>query len=366
MKRDYYEILGVDKNATQEEIKKAYRKLAIKYHPDKNPNDKKSEENFKECAEAYEVLSDEKKRKQYDTFGHNFKNNGFGEGGNMNMDDIFSKFGDIFGDMFGEGGFNFGNFNGGNGRSRGSLRGENIRIKIKLTLEEISRGVDKKIKIKRQKLAEGVTFKKCDVCKGSGYTISVQRSIFGNMQTQVRCSKCSGLGNIIDKKPSNADKYGYITHEDIVDIKIPAGVEDGMELRIAGKGNDSPLGLGENGDLHVLIGEEKHKLLERRGQEIHYPLNINISEAILGAEKEIYTLYGPVRIKIAQGTQTGDILRIPGKGILSVNRYGKGDMFVHINVCIPKNINKEQKDFFEKNIKSENFEPKEKAKFFFN
>ncbi|WP_136667059.1 molecular chaperone DnaJ [Flavobacterium sp. H122] len=354
-KKDYYEILGVSKGASEGEIKKAYRKKAIEFHPDKNPGDKAAEEKFKEAAEAYEILSDADKRAKYDQFGHAAFDGagGFGGGHHMNMDDIFSQFGDIFGSAFGGG---FGGFGGGGGAPR-RAKGSNLRIKVKLTLEEIAHGVEKKIKVKRKVQAQGVTYKTCPTCNGSGQVVKVTNTILGRMQTASPCPSCGGLGQAIDKKPANADAHGMITEEDTVSIKIPAGVVDGMQLKVSGKGNDAP-GNGIAGDLIVAIEEIEHPTLKREGENLHFDLYISYPEAVLGASKEIDTVSGKVRIKIEEGIQSGKILRLKGKGIPSLNSYGSGDMLVHINVWTPKSLSKEQKKFFEDNLEDNNFAPK--------
>lgn len=363
MKEDFYEILGISKGASAAEIKKAYRKKAIEYHPDKNPGDEKAEEMFKKAAEAYEVLSDPDKKARYDQFGHQaFEGGGFG-GGGMNMEDIFSQFGDIFGGAFGGGGFSgFGGFGGG----RRTIKGSNLRIRVQLTLEEIANGVEKKIKVKRKKVAQGTTYKVCGTCNGQGQVTRIQNTILGRMQTAATCSSCGGSGQIIDKKPTNADSQGMLLTEETVSIKIPAGVVDGMQLKVSGKGNDAP-GNGIAGDLLVAIEEKAHPTLQREGDNLHHDLYISFSEAALGTSKEIDTVTGKVRIKIDSGTQSGKILRLRNKGIPSINGYGTGDLLVHINVWTPKTLNKEQKEFFEKMTNDENFQPnpeKEEKSFF--
>ncbi|MCW8982114.1 MAG: molecular chaperone DnaJ [Altibacter sp.] len=354
MKQDYYEILGISKGATTAEIKKAYRKKAIEFHPDKNPGDEKAEDMFKKAAEAYEVLSDPNKRSRYDQFGHQaFEGGGFG-GGGMNMEDIFSQFGDIFGGAFGGGGFGgFSGFGGG----RRTVKGSNLRIRVQLTLEEIANGVEKKIKVKRKKVAQGTTYTTCGTCNGQGQVTRIQNTILGRMQTSATCSACGGSGQVIEKKPANADAQGMLVSEETVSIKIPAGVVDGMQLKVSGKGNDAP-GNGIAGDLLVAIEEKPHPTLQREGDNLHYDLYISFSEAALGASKEIDTVTGKVRIKIESGTQGGKILRLRSKGIPSVNGYGAGDLLVHINVWTPKSLTKEQREFFEKMEKDEHFQPK--------
>ncbi|AXT19365.1 molecular chaperone DnaJ [Flavobacteriaceae bacterium AU392] len=354
MKEDFYEVLGINKGATPAEIKKAYRKMALKYHPDKNPDDKAAEEKFKKAAEAYEVLSDENKKARYDQFGHQaFEGGGGFGGGGMNMDDIFSQFGDIFGGGFGGG---FSGFGGGGSRQR-MVKGSNLRIRVTLTLEEIANGVEKKIKVKRKKQAADTTYKTCSTCNGSGQVTRITNTILGRMQTASPCNTCGGAGQMIDKKPANADAHGLIQAEETVSIKIPAGVVDGMQLKVSGKGNEAP-GNGISGDLLVAIQEEDHPTLQREGDNLHYDLYISVPDAILGASKEIDAVTGKVRIKVEAGVQSGKILRLRGKGIPSVNGYGRGDLLVHINVWTPKTLNKEQKQFFEKMQNEEHFNPK--------
>lgn len=352
-KQDYYEILGVSKGASESEIKKAYRKMALKYHPDKNPDNKEAEEKFKQAAEAYEVLSNADKKARYDQFGHAAFDGagGFG-GGGMNMDDIFSQFGDIFGGAFGGG---FGGFGGGQGRR--IVKGSNLRIRVKLSLDEIANGVEKKIKVKRKVQAEGTTYKTCGTCNGSGQVTRITNTILGRMQTSAPCNVCGGAGQVIDKKPSGADAQGLMVSEETVSVKIPAGVVDGMQLKVTGKGNDAP-GNGISGDLLVAIQEEDHETLKREGDNLHYDLYVSLPDAVLGTSKEIDTVTGKVRIKIEPGVQSGKILRLRGKGIPSINGYGKGDLLVHVNVWTPKTLNKKQKEFFESMRDDEHFEPK--------
>lgn len=358
MKDDFYDILGISKGASAAEIKKAYRKKAIECHPDKNPGDTEAEEEFKKAAEAYEVLSDPNKKSRYDQYGRQaFEGGGNygGGGGGMNMDDIFSQFGDIFGGGGGGGFSGFGGFGGGGGRR--SIKGSNLRIRVKLSLEEIANGVDKKIKVKRKKVAQGTSYDTCGACNGQGQVTKIQSTILGRMQTAVTCSTCGGSGQTIDKKPANADAQGMLFVEETVSIKIPAGVVEGMQLKVSGKGNDAP-GNGIAGDLLVAIEELPHDTLQREGDNLHYDLYISFSEAALGASKEIDTVTGKVRIKIETGVQSGKILRLRNKGIPSINSYSTGDLLVHVNVWTPRTLTKEQKDFFDRMMDDENFEPK--------
>ena len=365
-KKDYYDVLGVSKGATAQEIKKGYRKMAVKYHPDKNPGDTAAEESFKEAAEAYEVLSDDNKKAKYDRFGHaafdgaGGGGGGFGGGfggGGMDMDDIFSQFGDIFGG--GGGGF------GGGSRQR-RVKGSNLRIRVSLTLEEIANGVEKKIKVKRKVQSSGTTYKTCTTCNGSGQVMRVTNTILGRMQTAATCTTCGGAGQQIDKKAAGTDSHGLASAEETVSVKIPAGVVEGMQLKVSGKGNDAP-GNGVAGDLLVLIEEEDHAELKREGDNLHYDLYIGMPDAVLGISKEINTVTGKVRIKLEAGIQPGKILRLRGKGIPNVNGYSKGDLLVHVNVWTPQDLNKEQKNFFENMREDEHFapNPKENDKSFF-
>ena len=356
MKKDFYEILGVSKSADAAAIKKAYRKKALEFHPDKNPGDKSAEDKFKEAAEAYEILSDPNKKAKYDQYGHQAfdGSGGFGGGGHhggMNMDDIFSQFGDIFGSAFGGGG----GFSGGGGGQR-RTKGSNLRIKVKLTLEEIANGVEKKVKVKRKVQAPGVSYKTCSTCNGQGQVMRVTNTILGRMQSASTCPACGGSGQILDKKPSEADSQGMILEDETVSIKIPAGVVDGMQLKVSNKGNDAP-GNSVPGDLIVAIEELEHEFLKREGENLHYDLYISFAEAVLGISKDIDAINGKVRIKLEEGIQSGKILRLKGKGIPSINGYGSGDLLVHVNVWTPKTLNKEQKQFFEKNLNDENFVP---------
>ncbi|PIF00288.1 MAG: molecular chaperone DnaJ [Maribacter sp.] len=356
MKEDYYDILGIGKNATAAEIKKAYRKKALEYHPDKNPGDAHAEELFKKSAEAYEVLSNPDKKARYDQYGHAaFEGAGGFGGGGMNMDDIFSQFGDIFGGAFGGGFSGFSGFGGGGGQRR--VKGSNLRIRVKLSLEEVANGVEKKVKVKRKMQVSGVTYKTCNTCGGHGQVTKITNTILGRMQTAAPCSTCGGSGQIIDKRPSDADAQGLKVNEETVSIKIPAGVEDGMQLKVPGKGNEAP-GNGIPGDLLVAIETQDHETLKREGDNLHYDLYISFPEAVLGTSKEIDAVGGKVRIKLESGIQSGKILRLRGKGISNLNGYGSGDLLVHINVWTPKELNKEQRKFFERMDGNENFIPK--------
>jgi molecular chaperone DnaJ len=355
-KQDFYETLDISKSASQAEIKKGYRKMAIKYHPDKNPDDSAAEENFKKAAEAYEVLTDDNKKARYDQYGHagldggpqGGGRGGFG-GGGMDMDDIFSQFGDIFG---GGGG---GGFGGGQRQAR--VKGSNMRIRVKLTLEEIANGVEKNVKVRRKVQADGVSYKTCTTCNGSGQQMRVTNTILGRMQTATTCGTCSGAGEIISSKPSGADAQGLIIKDETVSITIPAGVTEGVQLKVGGKGNDAPGKNSISGDLLVLIEEIQHDTLKREGTNIHYDLYINFSEAVLGTNKEVDTVSGKVKIKIDAGAQSGKILRLKGKGLPSIERYGTGDFLIHINVWTPQEVNKEQRQFFDKMSDSESFRP---------
>lgn len=350
-KRDYYEILGLAKNASEAEIKKAYRKLALQYHPDKNPDDKAAEEKFKEAAEAYEILSNAEKRQRYDQYGHaGMGQGGFG-GGGMNMDDIFSNFGDIFGGAFGG---SFGGSRGGGG-SR-TVRGTNLRVKMKLTLEEIAEGVKKKIKVNKLVNAEGVTYKNCQSCNGTGRVTRVTQTFLGAMQTQSTCNTCQGAGKMIDKKPADADNHGLKRQEEVIEIDIPAGVEDGMQLSVTGRGNAGPFN-GVAGDLIVVIEEIPHEHLRRDSENLHYEAFVNFVDAILGESIEIPTISGKAKIKVEPGTQSGKMLRLKGKGLPVLQGYGHGDLMVHINVWTPTKVSKEEREILEKLRNSENFKP---------
>lgn len=363
-KRDYYEILGVSKQASKEEIKKAYRKQALKYHPDKNPGDKKSEELFKEAAEAYEVLSNDEKRARYDRFGHagmSGAGNGFG-GHGMTMDDIFSSFGDIFGDAFG----GFGGFGSARSRGRRVNKGSNLRVKVKLNLQEIANGADKKIKVTKYDTcthcggtgaADSSGISDCRTCHGSGHVTRVTNTMLGQMQTSSVCPSCGGDGKTITKKCPHCYGEGIVEKEDIIKITIPAGVGKGMQMTVSGKGN-APRRGGVNGDLLVVIDEEEHPDLIREGNDLIYNLFISIPDAVLGTNVEIPTVDNLVKIKIEPGTQPGKILRLRGKGLPEVNGYGRGDLLVNVNVWIPKSMSKEEQRIFEKFRESSSFTPK--------
>lgn len=353
-KRDYYEILGVQRNATPEELKKAYRQMAIKYHPDKNPGNKEAEEKFKEAAEAYEVLSDSQKRANYDRFGHQGAAGGYGgQGHHMNMDDIFSQFGDIFGDSSPFESF----FGGSGGRSRrGGVRGNNVRVKVKLTIHEIAAGVEKKIKFHRQVQAEGLSFKTCATCAGSGQVRRVTQTFLGQMATTQICPSCQGSGKTIDKRPPGVAADGLTAREEIVSINIPAGVANGMQLSMSGKGNAGPNG-GPAGDLIILIEETEDAVLKREGINIVYDLYLNFADAALGTTIEVPTVDGKVKMKIEAGTHAGKILRLRGKGVPDLNSHHRGDQLVHINLWTPQKLSAEEKAILEKMRDSDNFKP---------
>ncbi|MGB0978421.1 MAG: molecular chaperone DnaJ [Croceimicrobium sp.] len=361
-KRDYYEVLGLAKDASEAEIKKAYRKLAIKYHPDKNPGDSQAEANFKEAAEAYEVLSDKQKRQRYDRFGHAGMSGAAGGGaggfgGGMSMDDIFEQFGDVFGGAFGGGG-GFGGFGGGRGGGgRRVFKGSNLRVRVKLSLEEIANGASKKLRIKRLVPADGVSFETCNTCGGRGQVNRVTNTILGQMQTASTCPACNGLGKKVTKKPAGADEHGMVRKEDVVEVKIPAGVAEGMQLKVAGKGNAGPLD-GVNGDLLVQIEEQAHEELQRDGQNLHYELYISLPDAVLGTKVDVPTVSGKARIKLDPGTQSGKILRLRNKGLPSVDSYGTGDLLVHINVWTPKSVDSKYRKMFEEMQNDDSFLPK--------
>ncbi len=366
-KRDYYEVLGVDKGADGNQIKKAYRKVAMKYHPDRNPDDKAAEEKFKEAAEAYEVLNDPDKRSRYDRFGHAGLSNNGGGGfrGGMTMDDIFAQFGDIFGD----GGSPFESFFGGRGggraRSKGQ-RGSNLRIKVALTLEEIAEGVTKKIKVKKRitcttckgsgaKDSNSVTT--CSTCRGSGYVRQVRSTFLGQMQTTTACPTCQGAGETITAKCSTCRGDGNVMGDETIEIEIPAGVEEGMQLSMRGRGNAGAKG-GPAGDLLINIEEKKHEHLQREGMNVIYELFLNFADAALGTSVEVPVINGKVKVKVPAGTQSGKIFRLKGKGLPAVQSYGKGDQLIHVNIWTPKKLNDEERKLLEKLRSMPNFTPK--------
>lgn len=351
-KRDYYDILGVSKNATEAEIKKAYRQMALKYHPDKNPGDKASEEKFKEAADAYAVLSDAQKKAHYDRYG-DAPQGGYGGGQHMNMDDIFSQFGDIFGNAFG-GGFR-GGFGGG-GHQQRRVKGSNLRIKVKLNIEEIANGVTKKIKVFKLVNADDVSYDTCSTCGGTGQVRRVTNTILGQMATSSTCPKCHGAGKTVKNKPKDTDENGQRRAEEVVEVKIPAGVVEGMTLNVAGKGNAGPFG-GVPGDMLVQIEEEEHPTLKRDGINLYYDLYVNFADAALGTTVEIPLVSGKAQVKIEAGTQGGKILRLKGKGIPEVNGYGQGDLLVNINVWTPQKLSSEEKEILSKLRNSSNFKP---------
>ncbi len=362
-KRDYYEILGVAKNATDAELKKAYRQMALKYHPDKNPDDKKAEDKFKEAAEAYEVLSDPQKRQKYDQFGHAGLGNaaGFGGGGGMNMDDIFSHFGDIFGDMFG-GGFSS---RGGGQRGRRVNKGSNLRVKVKLTLEEIAKGVEKKIKVNKYVGCDdchgsgakgGSSYTRCSTCHGTGQVTRVTSTFLGQMQTASVCPQCGGEGQIITDKCNTCFGNGVVKGEEVISLNIPAGVAEGMQLSVSGKGNAAARG-GIAGDLIVVIEEQEHPELLRDEENLLYVHYISFPEAAMGTSIEVPALEGKARVKIEPGTQSGKVLRLKGKGLPSLNSYSRGDLLVSINVWTPQNLTKDERALLDKLEASQNFKP---------
>jgi molecular chaperone DnaJ len=365
-KRDYYEILEVGRTATAEEIKKAYRKKAIQYHPDKNPGDKEAEERFKEAAEAYDVLSNPDKRSRYDQFGHaGVGGAAGGHAGGFSMEDIFSQFGDIFENM-GYGSFSsaFGSSRGGRAR-RAVSRGSDIRIRVKLDLKEIAQGVEKKIKINKQVACtackstgakDGTAFTTCATCKGAGMVTHVVRTVIGHMQTTSPCTACGGEGKTIQTPCTVCHGAGILPKQEEISFKIPAGVSTGMQLSIAGKGNAARNG-GINGDLLVIIEEEEHPELQRDGNDLVYSLFISVSEAALGMTAEIPTVDGKAKIKIEPGTQPGRVLRLRNKGLPELNGYGAGDLLVHINVWIPKKLDREEQKILEKLATAKNFQP---------
>jgi molecular chaperone DnaJ len=382
MKRDYYEILGVEKNATTEELKKAYRKKAMEFHPDRNPGNKEAEEKFKEAAEAYDVLSSPDKRTRYDQFGHAGVSSAAGGGGgfdmNFDLETIFERFGDLFGGHFGGGfsGFSSG-FGGGRKHQRQQVRkGSNLRVTVKLTLEEIASNTEKKLKIQKQVMCPQCngqgTHNKADIvtcpnCNGSGHVVHQQRSIFGIMQQAVVCDQCNGEGTIIKNPCANCRGTGIVKGEEVVTIQIPAGVQDGMQLSMREKGNAAPRG-GVNGDLIVAIEEIPHETFEREGSNLYLNYYISFPQAALGGSVDIPTLDGKASIKLAAGTQGGQVLRLQGKGLPELNSHRKGDLIVNVNVWTPKTLSREEREAIESFLKSENFAPKpaKNEKSFFN
>ncbi len=381
MKRDYYEILGVQKGASADEIKKAYRKTAMQYHPDRNPGDKAAEEKFKEAAEAYEILNDSDKKAQYDRFGHNAfaggRSSGGFSGGGMNMDDIFSQFGDIFG---GGGDDGFGSFfgggrRGGGGNSRGT-RGSNLRVKMKLNFEEIAKGVTKTIKVKKNIKCDTCTgtgakdknsMQTCGTCGGSGQVRRVQNTFLGQMQTVTTCPTCSGEGSTITAKCTACKGQGTVYGEETVTVDIPAGVQEGMQLSVTGRGNAGERG-GTAGDLIVLIEEEAHPQLNRDGLNVGYDLHISFPDAVFGTQVEVPTIDGRAKIKVPPGTQSGKIFRLKGKGFPNINGYEKGDQLIQVNIWTPQHLSHEEKEMLEKMNDSKNFipNPEKSEKSFFD
>ena len=363
-KRDYYDVLGVSKGATPEELKKAYRKLALKHHPDKNPDDKEAEEKFKEAAEAYEVLSNPEKRSRYDQFGHRGMSGSGGFGGqHMSMDDIFSHFGDIFGGAFG-GGFSSG-FGGQRTGRRRVNRGSNLRVKVKLDLKEVALGVEKKIKLNKyvpcdscsgSGAEKGSSKSTCPTCRGMGQVTQVTNTFLGQMQTSSTCPQCGGDGEVITNKCNACHGNGITKGEEVVTFKVPPGVADGMQLSISGKGNAAARG-GIPGDLMVLIEEKEHPELIRDGNNLLYDLYVSFTDAALGSTAEIPTVDSKAKIKITPGTQGGKVLRLKGKGLPDVNGYGKGDLLVNVNIWTPKHLSKEEKSMLENLKESPNFKP---------
>lgn len=364
-KRDYYDILGVSRSADTKEIKASYRKLAIKFHPDKNPGDHEAEDKFKEAAEAYDILSDPQKRQRYDQFGHAGSSASGGYGGGMNMEDIFSQFGDIFNG----GGHPFESFfSGGTGGQRSGrrvARGSNLRIKVKLTLEEIAKGVEKKVKVNKQVVChtcsgtgakDKSSYQTCSTCGGSGSVRRVTNTILGQMQTTSTCPTCNGEGVQITAKCTTCSGSGLERGEETISINIPAGVSEGMQLSMSGKGNAAPHG-GVPGDLIILIEEIQHETLKRDALNVIYDLYINFVDAALGTSVEVPTIDGKAKIKIEPGTQGGKILRLKGKGIPEVNSYHKGDELVYVNIWTPKAVSSEEKELLNKLKESQNFKP---------
>lgn len=365
-KRDYYEVLEVAKNATQAEIKAAYRKKALQFHPDKNPGDHTAEDKFKEAAAAYEILGDEQKRARYDQYGHAGVEGGAGGfgGRGMTVEDIFEHFGDIFGGSFG--GFGgFGGFSGGRSRGRRVNKGANLRVKVKLNLKDIANGVEKKLKVNKYVACKpcngtgaqgGSSYSDCSTCRGSGQVTRVSNTFLGQMQTTTTCPSCGGDGKTITSKCTGCYGEGIVKENEVITVNIPAGVGEGMQMTVAGQGN-APRRGGVNGDLLVVIEEEKHPELIRDGNDLIYNLYLAFPEAALGTTVEIPIVEGKAKIKIEPGIQPGKILRLRGKGLPDVNGYGKGDLLLNINVWIPKSLSKEEKSLMEKLKGSKNFEP---------
>src|SRR5687768_13848939 len=364
-KRDFYEILGVSKNASADEIKKAYRKVAMQFHPDRNPGDKSSEEKFKEAAEAYEILSDQDKRAQYDRFGHSAFASGRGNygGHGMNMDDIFSQFGDIFGDDM------FGNFFGGGrggGRKTRGVRGNNLRIKLKVNFEEIAKGANKTVKVKKYVTCNTCSgsgakdknsMQTCGTCGGNGQVRKVQNTFLGQMQTVITCPSCNGEGTTITNKCTSCKGEGRTFGEETVTLDIPSGVQEGMQLSMSGKGNIGERG-GPAGDLIILIEEEQHAQLHREGLNVAFDLYISFPDAVFGTQAEVPTIDGRAKIKIPPGTQSGKIFRLKGKGFPSINSHEKGDELIQVNVWTPQHISSEERQVLEKMQDSQSFQPK--------
>ena len=374
-KRDYYEILGVEKSANADEIKKAYRKAAIKFHPDKNPGDKEAEEKFKEAAEAYDVLSNPDKRARYDQFGHAGMNGaggaggfGGGFGGGFSMEDIFRNFGDIFGGHFGGGFGGFGGFGGDAGQRVN--RGSDLRIKVTLSLKEIVNGTTKKLKINKLTACDKCggsgakdsnSYSTCPTCGGSGRVTEVVNTFFGRTQTVTTCKQCGGEGKIITTPCEKCSGNGTIKAEEVVEVKIPAGVGEGMQLSVNGKGNAARHG-GVNGDLLVLIEEQNDPDFTRDGNDLIYNLNITIPTAVLGGEVEVPTVDSKVKIKIEAGTHAGKILRLRGKGIPDLNGYGRGDQLIVIDITIPSKITNDERKLFEQLAEKPSFKKAESVK----
>ena len=365
-KRDYYEVLGVSKTVTTVELKKAYRKVAMKYHPDRNPDDRAAEEKFKEAAEAYEVLTDPQKRARYDRFGHAGMGQGPGGfgGGGMTMDDIFQNFGDIFGQGSPFESFFGGAQAGGRRRSRGQ-RGSNLRTRVKLSLEEVARGVTKKIKIKKQVTCDvcdgsgakdASSVKTCSTCGGSGMVRQVRNTFLGQMQTTAACPTCQGTGQQVEANCTKCKGDGVVYGEDTVELDIPAGVAEGMQLSMTGRGNAGKRG-GPAGDLLINIEELPHEHLQREGQNLVHELHLNFADAALGTKVEVPTLDGAVRFDIPSGTQAGEVKRLRGKGLPSVQGHGRGDQFVHVNVFTPRKLSGRERELLEELREAENFQP---------